>query len=805
MKTFKILTLLSAVLISCTSIMAQEKAIDDNGFFKQVIQIKINESLVEKFDALHQVESNTPNTIRSIKEGVVELGIPLLDKLNQRFEVTEYERTFNYSPKFEDRHRQFGLHKWYEIHYSSSHSTEEVVKAYKEITSLENSAPIPVRYTANSKPVDDSVSEKGTPPPDPKPSGIWIPDDNEFNKQYNLHNTAQYLGWIADSDIDLPEAWWFEKGSEEIVIAIIDEGIDYNHQDLVGNMWYNDGEIPDNNIDDDNNGYVDDYYGYNFYNNSGTIIPEDHGTHVAGIAGAESNNADDITNGYDVAGVAGGSGNNDGCRLMALQAIYNDVANSSSWKNAIIYAADMGARIANLSFGGLGYDQAEKDAIDYFLANAGGNGYPAGGGIAVAAMANTNANCYPYMYPAAYDNTIAVGMSDYGDGISCSNYVDEADIYAPGHQILSTIPNNTTDYMTGTSMATPHVSGVAALMLSINPDLDQTSVKRILNETADIISYGALRINAWQAVWQTLGTTMSINGNPIVCESEAYFIENLPKHTTVNWSLTGTSGGPLELHEDTPENNECTLTNNPNYYTYSTNLLAEIEYLGKGLPPLNLFKELHIDDNSLAQSGTYEQESCACYNESHPALIGTLPATANSPVYLYECCMTEIHLDDMHDRTVNFTGSVDPLMWWYSNNTLYLQLPHQSGGIPFTFSITGDGACNDKSLLFFSMSKKDNKFLSTYSISPNPVENDLTITAKRNDNYTSEDASLNAHTFDVNIYKIQSKELVFSERMLKGFEKHTLNLSKIDDGYYIIEITNSNDPSKYQTFKFYKE
>lgn len=109
MKTFKILTLLSAVIISCTGIMAQEKAIDDNGFFKQVIQVKINENLVKKFDALHQVESNTPNTLYSIKEGAVELGIPLLDKLNQRFEVTEYKRTFYYSPKFEDRHRQFGF------------------------------------------------------------------------------------------------------------------------------------------------------------------------------------------------------------------------------------------------------------------------------------------------------------------------------------------------------------------------------------------------------------------------------------------------------------------------------------------------------------------------------------------------------------------------------------------------------------------------------------------------------------------------------------------------------------------------
>lgn len=307
-----------------------------------------------------------------------------------------------------------------------------------------------------------------------QPDYVWhidrMPDDTLLNDLWGMHNTGQ-TGGTSDADIDAPEAWEVATGSSEIVVAVIDTGVDYNHPDLNDNMWVNTGEIPGNNLDDDGNGYIDDIYGYDFVNNDGDPLDDHyHGTHCAGTIGAEGDNA------VGVVGVCWD------VRIMALK--FLDSNGSGSTANAIAsieYAMQMGAKVLSNSWGGDGYDQALKDAIDA----AGVLGIPF---VAAAGNDGTNNDSTPH-YPSNYDseNIISVVSSDHDDARSSfSNYgVVSTDLAAPGSSVLSCRPGGTYQYLNGTSMATPHVAGACALMLSVNPGLTSAEIKQILVDTVD--------------------------------------------------------------------------------------------------------------------------------------------------------------------------------------------------------------------------------------------------------------------------------------------------------------------------------
>ncbi|NEO56228.1 MAG: S8 family serine peptidase [Okeania sp. SIO3B5] len=307
-----------------------------------------------------------------------------------------------------------------------------------------------------------------------------------------LHNTGQ-TGGTADADIDAPEAWDIQTGSNNVVVGVIDTGIDYTHPDLVNNMWTNPGETPGNGIDDDGNGYVDDVYGYDFaYGDSDPFDPIDgHGTHVAGTIGADGNN------GQGVVGV------NWDVDLMAIKFL-DDNGNGNTFGaiQAIEYATMMGADLTNNSWGGGGFSQGLYDAIaaagaadSLFIASAGNSG--------------TDNDATPH-YPDGYDldNIISVANTDQNDNLSSSSQYGarSVDLGAPGTQIASTYPGGGYAYLSGTSMAAPHVSGVAALVLAENPDLSYQEVKDIILESTDPIS--ALdgktvtggRLNAFEAL-----------------------------------------------------------------------------------------------------------------------------------------------------------------------------------------------------------------------------------------------------------------------------------------------------------------
>ena len=295
-----------------------------------------------------------------------------------------------------------------------------------------------------------------------------IPNDPMYPEQWNLPL------------MKLPQAWAIEKGNRNVVIAIIDSGIDYRHDDLAPKAWINPGEVPENGLDDDGNGYIDDVYGWDFTDapnlqaegdylegDNEPIDESGHGTHVAGIAGALPDN------GIGVAGVAWE------CPLMAIRAGLS-LGGSSRMQDddsaaAIVYAVDNGASVINMSWGSERRSFVIQDAIDYAYAR---------GAVLVAAAGNSQKPAT--IFPAAYRKVIAVASTEQNQQrFYQSNFGASVDIGAPGNVILSTQIDNRYRLLTGTSMASPHVAGVAALILAKRPALTHEEVRHILMSTAD--------------------------------------------------------------------------------------------------------------------------------------------------------------------------------------------------------------------------------------------------------------------------------------------------------------------------------
>jgi subtilisin family serine protease len=300
------------------------------------------------------------------------------------------------------------------------------------------------------------------------------PDDPKYDDLYGLNNTGQ-TGGTKDSDIDAPGAWDVGTGSQRTVTAVIDTGTDVNHPDLRDNVWVNRDETAGNNKDDDNNGYVDDVNGWDFFNDDETVYDsgsvDEHGTHVSGTIAAQGDN------GRGVTGV-----NWDG-RIMPLKFIGPDGGFTSDAVKAINYAVDNGSNISNNSWGGGRRSQALKDAIT----RAGNAGH-----LFVAAAGNDgrDTDATPH-YPSSYDNNIiSVAATDSSDRLArFSNFgSNTVDLGAPGVKILSTVPGNGYGYKSGTSMASPHVAGVAALLESRDPGSGAAELKRSILRNADRVS-----------------------------------------------------------------------------------------------------------------------------------------------------------------------------------------------------------------------------------------------------------------------------------------------------------------------------
>ncbi len=301
------------------------------------------------------------------------------------------------------------------------------------------------------------------------------PNDSRFAEMWGLENTAQ-TGGVADADIDAAGAWDVNTGSGSLVVAVIDTGVQYTHADLAANMWTNPFEIPGDGIDNDGNSLIDDYYGYDFANNDGDPMDDNgHGTHVAGTIGAVGDN------GLGVTGI------NWDIQIMALKFLGADGSGTSDAAiEAISYAVAHGAQISNNSWGGDPYSQAMFDVIaaarsqGHLFVAASGNGNAFGVGL------NNDVNPF---YPAGYelDNVLAVAAVDHRDQLaSFANFgASTVDLAAPGVNILSTTNNGGYGLSSGTSMASPHVAGAAALVWDAHSDWDYSQVIAKLLDSVD--------------------------------------------------------------------------------------------------------------------------------------------------------------------------------------------------------------------------------------------------------------------------------------------------------------------------------
>jgi subtilisin family serine protease len=417
-------------------------------------------------------------------------GISSIDTLNEKYQVKNIEKLFNTCEKPY-------LYNIYKISVLKDSDIGSIVKDYSIDPNVIYIEPNYILKTC------------------------LTPNDPDFNLQYYLHNTGQ-TGGIIDSDIDAPEAWDIETGDETIVIAIHDTGVDYDHPDLEDNIWINPGEdlngngIVDpsdfNDVDDDSNGFIDDIRGYDFVNTTkpvppgedGTIWDNDpidfhgHGTHCSGIASAVTDNN---------VGIAGVCWNSE---IMPVRVGYKsggsgliDIVGAAA---GLEYAADNGAHIISMSWGGGSVTYLIWDAINYSYSK---------GAILIAAAGNYNTDWKHY--PAAYDKVIGVGATDHNDSkAGFSNYGSWVDVSAPGVNIYSTLFNDTYASWPGTSMSTPQVAALAALILSKNSLLNQDEVRTIIRSTTDNVTYsekyiGTGRINAYQAIQRDTTPIANLN------------------------------------------------------------------------------------------------------------------------------------------------------------------------------------------------------------------------------------------------------------------------------------------------------
>lgn len=426
-------------------------------------------------------------------------GNSRLDDYLRGLGAKEIYRTFPNSGKYEARHRQNGLNAWYTVTIDTNAGTG-TRSAMKPVSGVVDYIEEVRKGSIGTYKVTEYTGD-GT-----RAASDAMMNDPYFNRQWDLKNdgtvgnTATVTSSVAGADINIETAWKQSTGNNKVIVAVVDGGIDITHPDLKDNIWMNEGEIPGNGIDDDNNGYIDDVNGFNFVDGNGIIVAQDHGTHVAGTIAAVTNN------GIGISGIAGGNGTpGSGAKVMSCQIFkpnpdydpndpdskQNLSTDDNSIAAAIVYGADNGAVISQNSWG---YTTPEleskvvKEAIEYFNANAGQyQGSPMKGGVTIFAAGNDNSN--KIYYPACYDNVISV--SAYAPDFTATwytNYGYKTDICAPGGsspsggkypydenkkavcEILSLLPakdgKGRYGFMQGTSMACPHVSGIAALVVS---------------------------------------------------------------------------------------------------------------------------------------------------------------------------------------------------------------------------------------------------------------------------------------------------------------------------------------------------
>lgn len=459
----------------------------------------------------------------------------LSEEEKSNYEVYKIEKSFFGST-------DLGLRKIYRIYFNKVELTEYLMEYLQGKAEIEYAEQVPLNRTTFTP--DDFLGQNGSP------------------NSWHLHR------------ISAEGAWEFSKGNSEIVVAIVDDAVQITHPDLAPNLWVNSNEIPNDGIDNDGNGYVDDYNGVNVIGRNGNANPPnsnyDHGSHVAGISAAATNNGLGISSiGFNTA-------------MMGIRASNNPSFITHGYEG-ISYAVANGAHVINCSWGGGGSGNTSSQII----ANAISNGV-----VVVAAAGNDNVSSV--FYPAGYNNVIAVASTAFNDSKSgFSNYGNWITVSAPGSNIWSTDIGTGYRSAGGTSMASPLVAGLCGLMLSLDPTMSISDVRNCLTSTADNINaqnpshanlLGAGRINAENAM-MCVNARISSAPTPDfnvskeqICHGEEVTFEGfsvLGLAGTYQWSFPGGIPSSSNLPNPTvrynnPGNYDVSLTLGNNFGTNTT-------------------------------------------------------------------------------------------------------------------------------------------------------------------------------------------------------------------------------------------
>lgn len=525
-KKFFYIAVVALALTGCSDSLSTIGSSDGNSEITIPADAEAGELLIkfspEMSDILDQAQLSKTRAGKATRS-----GIPSTDEVLDILGSYSFERVFPVDANTEARTREAGLHLWYTVKFNKGtdlKTAAERLKQLGEISKVQTNGRIKRAYNTDSKRIylsDKALQQKST-----RSAANGEPNDPGFTSQWHYRNLGEgnydfenlnnnKVGAKAGCDVNALEAWKTCKGDPSIIVAILDEGVMYTHPDLAANMWCNPGEsVQGAQTDGDGNGYEGDLHGYNFVTESGDITWTDandtgHGTHVAGTIAAVNNN------GIGVSGVAGGDGTpNSGVKIMSCQVFsgQNSVTLAGEAR-AIKYAADNGAVILQCSWGYNSSESSiingytpgpatekewaetyplEKEALDYFINNAGSPNGVIDGGIPVFAAGNEYAG--NPAFPGAYSKCVCVSSlaadftpacyTDFGSLVTLSAPGGDLEYYSKiGEQedeywaetteqkgaVLSTMIQNgqpAYGYMEGTSMACPHVSGVAALGLA---------------------------------------------------------------------------------------------------------------------------------------------------------------------------------------------------------------------------------------------------------------------------------------------------------------------------------------------------
>ena len=525
-KKFFYIAMVALALTGCSDSLSTIGSSDGNSEITIPADAEAGELLIkfspEMSDILDQAQLSKPRAGKATRS-----GIPSTDEVLDILGSYSFERVFPVDANTEARTREAGLHLWYTVKFNKGtdlKTAAERLKQLGEISKVQTNGRIKRAYNTDSKRIylsDKALQQKST-----RSAANGEPNDPGFTSQWHYRNLGEgnydfenlnnnKVGAKAGCDVNALEAWKTCTGDPSIIVAILDEGVMYTHPDLAANMWCNPGEsVQGAQTDGDGNGYEGDLHGYNFVTESGDITWTDandtgHGTHVAGTIAAVNNN------GIGVSGVAGGDGtSNSGVKIMSCQVFsgQNSVTLAGEAR-AIKYAADNGAVILQCSWGYNSSESSiingytpgpatekewaetyplEKEALDYFINNAGSPNGVIDGGIPVFAAGNEYAG--NPAFPGAYSKCVCVSSlaadftpacyTDFGSLVTLSAPGGDLEYYSKiGEQedeywaetteqkgaVLSTMIKNgqpAYGYMEGTSMACPHVSGVAALGLA---------------------------------------------------------------------------------------------------------------------------------------------------------------------------------------------------------------------------------------------------------------------------------------------------------------------------------------------------